>query len=59
MTALEGRRTEFGWVVYEDSFKSWVKNMTQANRLLWTNSTCFYGERLLIEAFVLEARSAN
>ena len=26
---LQGRRTEFGWVVYEDSFKSWMKSLQQ------------------------------
>jgi hypothetical protein len=26
---LEGHRTEFGWVVYEDSFKAWVKSLQQ------------------------------
>lgn len=26
---LEGHRTEFGWVVYEDSFRNWVKNLQQ------------------------------
>lgn len=27
---LEGTRTEFGWVVYEDSFKAWVKSLQEA-----------------------------
>jgi hypothetical protein len=26
---LEGRRTEFGWIVYEDSFKAWVRTLQQ------------------------------
>lgn len=27
--SLEGHRTEFGWVVYEDSFRAWVKSLEQ------------------------------
>jgi hypothetical protein len=26
---LEGQKTRFGWVVYEDSFKAWVKSLQQ------------------------------
>jgi hypothetical protein len=26
---LDGYRTEFGWVVFEDSFKAWVKRLEQ------------------------------
>jgi hypothetical protein len=26
---LDGYRTQFGWLVYEDSFKNWVKSLHQ------------------------------
>ena len=26
---LEGQKTKFGWVVYEESFKAWVKSLQQ------------------------------